>query len=224
MIKTGSFRDDKECPLEEREENARRLINLFVNDLSNGKMLSNKLKYSISSLIKNEHDQEDVYSMFLLCLVKGKAKTYKYEIKDSENPFKNKYLMRWVDKVIKNTSINFLRDNYNRPQNKYKLYFHNYSKLEYEKGKHFIDWTFKKLEGNPEEESIKNESAKSVRSNLRNIEQGYKQVLINRFYKKNSSYREISDRLNLPIGTVKSRISNAKSALSRLEKVVSLVS
>jgi len=63
-----------------------------------------------------------------------------------------------------------------------------------------------------EDELIKREEIKNLKRNLNQLEEPYQQMLI-MYYYQNQSYREIANKLGIPIGTVKSRIYVAKKNL-----------
>lgn len=64
---------------------------------------------------------------------------------------------------------------------------------------------------------IKQEESHSISTSLQKIESIYREVII-LYYLKDLSYKEISDVLNIPIGTVMSRLSRGKKQLKSIMK------
>ena len=75
-------------------------------------------------------------------------------------------------------------------------------------------------EPTPEEEGIRNEKIAIVRKAIQNLKNPVDREIADLFYKQDMKYTDIAEKLNIPLGTVKSRISNfhrkIKDALLRL--------
>ena len=65
----------------------------------------------------------------------------------------------------------------------------------------------------PERQVLANETASSIRAVLAALPDHYREPLILRYY-RNMSYDEIADVLVVPIGTVRSRLAQARRLLS----------
>lgn len=75
-------------------------------------------------------------------------------------------------------------------------------------------------EPTPEETGIQNEKINIVRKAIQNLKNPVDREIADLFYKQDMKYTDIAEKLNIPLGTVKSRISNfhrkIKDALLRL--------
>lgn len=74
----------------------------------------------------------------------------------------------------------------------------------------------------PEELAIKQEETRSIRKAMSSLDKKHRAILVLRYF-DNLSYNEISQVLEIPLGTVKSRINTAIKALRKemLDKEVS---
>lgn len=71
------------------------------------------------------------------------------------------------------------------------------------------------LAPNPEEEAINNQSRRNLERALEKLTPSYREVLYLRFW-SDLSYETIAEKLNLPLGTVKTKIHRARQALIAL--------
>jgi RNA polymerase sigma-70 factor (ECF subfamily) len=69
----------------------------------------------------------------------------------------------------------------------------------------------------PEEEMIRNQKMKAMRQVVEKLKPRYKQLVILRYFKE-YSYEEISQELDLPLGTVKAQLFRARDFLQNLMK------
>ena len=75
----------------------------------------------------------------------------------------------------------------------------------------------KSKKDSPEEEILKRERQKAITNAINKLKPKFKEVIM--LYEiENKSYEEISEKLKCPIGTVKSRIYNAKKDLAEMLK------
>lgn len=75
--------------------------------------------------------------------------------------------------------------------------------------------TFKSNALNPEEAIIRTQKLQLVQVLLKKLSNAYREILLLRFYEE-LSYEEISEQLNLPLGTVKTQIFRGKQSLRAL--------
>lgn len=68
------------------------------------------------------------------------------------------------------------------------------------------------LDANPEEQAIQNQNRRNLDEALEKLSPSYREVLFLRFW-CDLSYEAISDKLSLPLGTVKTQIHRARQAL-----------
>jgi RNA ligase (TIGR02306 family) len=68
---------------------------------------------------------------------------------------------------------------------------------------------------NPEETSIKKEESENLKNILEHLPQRYRTLIILKYYDE-KSYEEISQQLDLPLGTVKAQLSRARELMSNI--------
>lgn len=71
------------------------------------------------------------------------------------------------------------------------------------------------LDANPEEQAIQNQNRRNLDEALEKLSPSYREVLYLRFW-CDLSYEAISDKLSMPLGTVKTQIHRARQALITL--------
>ena len=75
----------------------------------------------------------------------------------------------------------------------------------------------KSKKDSPEEEILKRERQKAITNAINKLKPKFKEVIM--LYEiENKSYEEISQKIKCPIGTVKSRLYNAKKELAEMLK------
>jgi len=144
------------------------------------------LLHFAKTLTKNNDDANDLLQETLL-----KAIVYKKHYKEDTN------LKAWLYTIMKNIFIN----NY-RKQVKTRIIFDGSQDLHYLN----VSETNKQLD--PE----KRFEQKEVLNSMQRLEDDYKNPLI--MYYEGFKYREIADELQLPIGTIKSRIFLGRKQLA----------
>lgn len=82
-----------------------------------------------------------------------------------------------------------------------------------EDGKKSVDFEDERIEFNPEARMERNEVSRLLRQLMEKLPEGQKQCLLLKFL-AHYDIREIAEKLNIPVGTVKSRISKGKENLS----------
>jgi len=113
----------------------------------------------------------------------------------------------WLFKIATNNCIDFIR--------KKRLDTTSIDKTtENDKGDE-ISIDIKSDALNPEEKMMKAQRAFSVRGSLSKLDPKYRQLIELRYYEE-LSYEEISEQLDLPLGTVKAQLFRAKDMLYKL--------
>jgi len=196
-----------ECPLNEREENAERIMSLLAGDLGNGRGLYKQLMTFCYPYISKENEQEDLIGGLYLHLIKGGAKTYQYKI-TVDNPFEDSYLMGWLHRCVKNRSISQLRKN-GREKSITLLYLKGYEEFD------SIEDDFKDIQESCLDQLIKKEKMRIVTGKIPELTEKRKEILYLSFLLE-LPHSEIARRLNIPKGTVKSRVYYAKKQLNGL--------
>ncbi len=111
----------------------------------------------------------------------------------------------WLFKIASNNAIDFLR------KKKQKMSLSLNVKVDSEEGSDFSIY-IKSNNLDPEEQFIRKQKIESVRILVDNLKPKYKEM-IELFYFQELSHEEISQKLNLPIGTIKAQLFRARDLL-----------
>lgn len=106
----------------------------------------------------------------------------------------------WYYKILRNLCLNFLRDNKNRKEE----YF-------------FESRKYEDFRNNPEQTLEEKEELEMLHNAINQLETGDREIIILREF-EGYSYEEISEMLNLPAGTVMSRLYYARKKLAEKMK------
>ncbi len=120
----------------------------------------------------------------------------------------------WLFKIATNCGIDFIRSQRNRAR---RLSIHP-SGMTNELGD-ITHATFEELSPNPEEHFIEKQQHNLVLELIKRLPPDYRRILTLRFFEE-LSYVEISENLNIPIGTVKTRIFRSRELLQSMFKQV----
>lgn len=155
--------------------------------------------YLILKIVKNTEDAED------LCLL-----TFSKAFTNLDKYRPTHRFATWIFRVASNTSIDFLR--------KKTIQTVGIAQGdEAELGEVLLNNTFKSQGLTPEEVLIKKQRTKVVHQVLKHLNEDMGKVIKLRFLKE-YSYDEISQELNIPLGTVKVQIHRAKKILYSILK------
>jgi RNA polymerase sigma-70 factor (ECF subfamily) len=111
----------------------------------------------------------------------------------------------WLFKIASNNAIDFLR----KKKQKFSVSLDN--KIDNSEGTDYSA-NFKAGGLDPEEHFIRKQKIESVRLLVENLKPKYKEM-IELFYFQEMSHEEISQKLNLPIGTIKAQLFRARDLL-----------
>ena len=111
----------------------------------------------------------------------------------------------WLFSIGVNTYIDHLR--------KRKLQTVSLTDLSHNSAGEFIEYQIPSGQPDPEESMIRAQRDERVRQIVAELKAPYRTVIEMRYY-DDLSYEEIAQRLNLPLGTVKIRLSRAKALLA----------
>lgn len=140
----------------------------------------------------NEDLEQEVY-----------LRVFKNSDKYREGNFKS-----WINTIARNISLDYLKSSVNKKETLTDT------------DKEYIFEQIQDKKQTPELKLIKNEEGKIVLKEIKKLKPKLKEVIIlTEFY--DMSYEECAKKLNCPIGTVKSRIYNAKKELMiRLQNLI----
>ncbi|MEJ2050316.1 MAG: sigma-70 family RNA polymerase sigma factor [Calditrichota bacterium] len=116
----------------------------------------------------------------------------------------------WLMKIASNNCIDFLRK---RKLRTYSIH----EPIQYKDEKIEID--IPDHEPTPEKHLLQNERAKMIQTAIDELPERYRYVVLLR-HKEEKSYEEISEILNLPLGTVKAQIFRAREILNKKLKSI----
>ena len=116
----------------------------------------------------------------------------------------------WLMKIASNNCIDFLRK---RKLRTYSIH----EPIQYKDEKIEID--IPDHEPTPEKQLLQSERAKMIQSAIDELPERYRYVILLR-HKEEKSYEEISEILNLPLGTVKAQIFRAREILNKKLKTL----
>jgi RNA polymerase sigma-70 factor (ECF subfamily) len=157
-----------------------------------------KRVYNIAyQMFGNEHDAYDVSQEVFIKVYKSLEK-FNF----------NSSFSTWLHRITVNTCIDEYRKK--KKHNIVSSIDESYEQDEGSMNKQFVD---KGL--TPEEEVLKNENVNFVRESIDELKEEHKMIIILRDI-KGYSYDDISDILNISVGTVKSRISRARKNLKNI--------
>jgi RNA polymerase sigma-70 factor (ECF subfamily) len=159
-------------------------------------MYQDKLFALVSSKIYEKQDVEDVLQDIFIEIIKS-LKRFKYKCS----------LTTWVYKIAHNIISKYIRDTKNIKDKTISI--ESYNEEEYLE---IPDISF-----NPERGLEKEEIKEIIKEAVKSLPYEYKSALCLRIF-DNLSYKEIADILHCSIGTVKSRLHNAKVIIGKLIK------
>lgn len=202
------------CPLNERESNAKKMIDAIEANLKNGNDLSRMLFSYSKIFIKNYADREDILQDLFLNMIRRKAIHYDFMIDSSADIIKDKKFIHFIYACMKNLCIDSLKSKSSRRELKYMGFDSENKNI-------FNNKTYSKKNSDyPEKEAIRNETMNTLLRNLENMGKDYGELLS--LYVSGLKYRELATRFNVPIGTIKSRLNNARRRFSNLQEIVAL--
>ena len=123
-----------------------------------------------------------------------------YRSFDKYNPKRN--FFTWYYKILRNLCLNFIRDNKNR------------------KEENFLERNINTVSGNnPEQTLEEKEELEMLHKTINQLETEEREILILREF-ENYSYDEIANMLDIPVGTVMSRLFYVRKKLAEKMKSV----
>lgn len=118
----------------------------------------------------------------------------------------------WLFRIATNHGIDYIRSAEKRAHN---ISIDRTSEYDNDFNKQVI---IKEKSLNPEEEIIKSQQKKILKNIIQKLPPDYRRIIVLRYFEE-MSYGEISENLNLPLGTVKARLHRSRELLlSTLKK------
>jgi RNA polymerase sigma-70 factor (ECF subfamily) len=117
----------------------------------------------------------------------------------------------WLFRIATNHGIDYMRAAKKQPQS-----VHIENKLEFEHGISKLT-EITEEDPNPEEEIINNQNKVALKNIIKKLTPDYRNILIMRYFEE-LSYNEISEKLDLPVGTVKARLFRSRELLLTIFK------
>ncbi len=155
--------------------------------------------YLILKIVKNPEDAED---LTLITFTKAFANLDKY--------VPTHRFSTWLFKIASNSSIDFLRK---KTIDTVSIALGD----EVQKGEILLNTKEQTSHPGPEENMIKTQRAQIARQVIQHLNEDMEKVIRLRFFEE-YSYEEISQELNIPLGTVKVQIHRAKNILQSILK------
>ncbi len=206
------------CPLAQRHENAERIRKAMANNLNNGRYLY-QILFRRASKIINTSDREEIVCKFFLNMVTQRLETFKYFVDDRKKIIENPRFMAWASKDIRNLCVDYLRDKYrtNQAENFTDFEIRKYGRRKRNEptDSPFKDSLVQNTFQQPEQRLANLEARQELGKALKKLDKKYRDVIL-RYYFKGLKYEEIRKTLNLPLGTVRSRLNKAKKNLKNL--------
>lgn len=144
--------------------------------------------YTVKAMVQNEQTAEDIVQEVFIELFSMKRQHFENDSK----------VRSWLLKVATNKTLNYLKRE---------------KKFSYV-ASDFFDNIDTNLQTNPEAQLTEKELIQEIKKALKSLPDGFREVVL-LYYYTGLTYDEISRILNIPLGTVKSRLSRAASLLRK---------
>lgn len=194
--------DEIKNPTSSRSQEDLALVKLAVDNKDEQAFAKLMARYKDSiyfMVLKMVHNRDDAEDITIESFGKAFNRLHKYDPKYA--------FSTWLFKIATNNCIDFIRK----------------KRLETTS----LDQTFGNEDGdemtidvkseslNPEEKYIRSQRAVSIRGTLEKLDEKYRALIEMRYYQE-LSYEEISEELNIPLGTVKAQLFRAKELLFKM--------
>ena len=196
--------------MDELEDNEQRLTTKAVYDYRLVKLAIEKDDQKAYAELLNRYRESVFFTMMKMCNNKDDAEDLTIEafgraFKKLDQYSPDFAFSTWLFKIASNNAIDFLR----RKKQKFALSLDNKSE-----GSEGSDYSasIKSHTLDPEETFIKKQKIENIRVLVDNLKPKYKEM-IELFYFQELSHEEISNKLNLPLGTIKAQLFRARDLL-----------
>ena len=196
--------------MDELEDNEQRLTTKAVYDYRLVKLAVEKGDQKAYAELLQRYRESVFFMMMKMCNNRDDAEDLTIEafgraFKKLDQYSPDYAFSTWLFKIASNNAIDFLR----RKKQKYSVSLDN--KPENAEGTDHSS-NIKAPTLDPEENFIKKQKIESIRLLVDNLKPKYKEM-IELFYFQEMSHEEISQKLNLPIGTIKAQLFRARDLL-----------
>jgi RNA polymerase sigma factor (sigma-70 family) len=196
--------------VDELEDNEQRLTTKAVYDYKLVKLAVEKGDQKAYAELLQRYRESVFFMMMKMCNNRDDAEDLTIEafgraFKKLDQYSPDYAFSTWLFKIASNNAIDFLR----RKKQKYSVSLDNKPDNS-EGGDHSTNIKAPTLD--PEENFIKKQKIESIRLLVDNLKPKYKEM-IELFYFQEMSHEEISQKLNLPIGTIKAQLFRARDLL-----------
>lgn len=187
IAKNTARREEQLCP------KGRALLDLFGKDRDNGNDLFQIFYVETKKFGVPSNEREDVIHGFYIQMAEH-AGIYKYVLNEKTDP-KEDRLKKWLFPSFRHYLLNYIRMKKNR----------SYCDLSE------IDVP---IDDDPSEDFIKREDSCEVKKALKNLTDLQREA-IKMYYIEGMSYREMADKLGVPVSTIKGRMMMGYRTLRR---------
>lgn len=153
------------------------------------------------TMLKMVHNHDDAEDLTIEAFGKAFHKLSSYT--------PNYAFSTWLFKIATNNCIDFIR--------KQKMKTLSIDEPMFETGEEDFSKLLKTTALNPEESIMMEQRSNSLRLMIEKLQGKYRQMIEMRYFEE-LSYQEISEKMNLPIGTVKAQLFRAKEMLMEIYK------
>jgi RNA polymerase sigma factor (sigma-70 family) len=196
--------------VDELEDNAPKLTTKAVYDYKLVKLALEKGDQKAYAELLQRYRESVFFMMMKMCNNRDDAEDLTIEafgraFKKLEQYSPDYAFSTWLFKIASNNAIDFLR----KKKQKYSVSIDNKPE-NYEGADHSANIKAHGLD--PEENFIRKQKIESIRLLVDNLKPKYREM-IELFYFQEMSHEEISQKLNLPIGTIKAQLFRARDLL-----------
>ncbi len=196
-------------------KNSQNLIDLLEADMNDGRNLYGNMVNVASRFIGDYQSGEDAVQSLLVRLINGGANHFKYTIKKNKGIDENPKIRPWIFRCLFNIAIEFTRRK-KKSRLRTNISPFNPESDDYADKLGMLGRSVFFLSyDTPYEEAVRSEEENIIDRAIEELPVNHR-TIISLYYFDGLKYREIAERLDIPKGTVKSRLSYSKGLLRRI--------